>query len=432
MRYRLVYRRTATTETQKMLSALPSTAALLLGIAFLMLGNGLQGTHLGVRGAIESFSAVHIGLFMSAYYAGFAVACLFGTAVIERVGHIRAFAAFASLASAAAIIHAVHVDPYSWIVLRALTGACFAGLYMVIESWLNDKVSNAQRGSLMAVYMIVNLGAIAAAQQLLNIADPAGFELFVVASVLISLAAVPVALTRSVAPVLMLAGRMRFAALYSLSPLGMMGALATGLASGAMWGLVPLAAIRFGLSTAAVATVMSLIVLGGVVFQWPTGSLSDRVDRRIVIAVVSTVLVGGSLAMYFAATHSLNSFFAVSFVFGGMSLVLYPLCAAHANDRVSPSERVQAVATLLLVLGLGAAIGPFLGALLMEVYGALSLFLFIAGIHALFLLFALVRIRKGEAVPVADRSRFEPVVPVPTSAMLDPRVIPDETDLSSG
>ncbi|MGY8956895.1 MAG: MFS transporter [Alphaproteobacteria bacterium] len=395
-----------------MLSALPSTAALLLGIAFLMLGNGLQGTHLGVRGAIESFSAVHIGLFMSAYYAGFAVACLFGTAVIERVGHIRAFAAFASLASAAAIIHAVHVDPYSWIVLRALTGACFAGLYMVIESWLNDKVSNAQ--------------------QLLNIADPAGFELFVVASVLISLAAVPVALTRSVAPVLMPAGRMRFAALYSLSPLGMMGALATGLASGAMWGLVPLAAIRFGLSTAAVATVMSLIVLGGVVFQWPTGSLSDRVDRRIVIAVVSTVLVGSSLAMYFAATQSLNSFFAVSFVFGGMSLVLYPLCAAHANDRVSPSERVQAVATLLLVLGLGAAIGPFLGALLMEVYGARSLFLFIAGIHALFLLFALVRIRKGEAVPVADRSRFEPVVPVPTSAMLDPRVIPDETDLSSG
>ena len=191
---------------------------------------------------------------------------------------------------------------------------------------------------------------------MLNIADPAGFELFVVASVLISLAAVPVALTRSVVPVLMLAGRMRFAALYSLSP----------------------------------------------------------------------------LAMYFAATHSLNSFFAVSFVFGGMSLVLYPLCAAHANDRVSPSERVQAVATLLLVLGLGAAIGPFLGALLMEVYGALSLFLFLAGIHALFLLFALVRIRKGEAVPVADRSRFEPVVPVPTSAMLDPRVIPDETDLSSG
>lgn len=409
-----------------MLSVLPAVAALLLGVAFLMLGNGLQSTLLGVRGAIESFSAIQIGLFMSGYYAGFAVACLFGAAIIERVGHIRTFAAFASLASAAAIVHAVLVDPWSWIALRALTGACFAGLYMVIESWLNDRVPNNQRGSLMAVYMIVNLGAIAASQQLLNIADPAGFELFVVASVLVSLAAIPVALTKSTAPVPVLTDRMGFGMLFLISPLGVAGAFAIGLANGAMWGLVPLAGVRFGLTTAAVATLMSLIVLGGVAFQWPTGWLSDRIDRRKVIALVSAVLLASSVALYVVAGRDQNLLFAIAFVFGGMSLVHYPLCAAHTNDRVNDDERVQAIAALLLVLGVGAAVGPLLGALTMDWFGARSVFLFIAGVLGLFLLFALFRIRDGDAVANEDRSRFEPVVTTSATAILDPRVDQDD------
>ncbi|MBT5570016.1 MAG: MFS transporter [Alphaproteobacteria bacterium] len=414
-----------------MIAVLPAVAALLLGVAFLMPGNGLQGTLLGVRGAIESFSAIEIGLVMSGYYAGFALACLFGAAVIERVGHIRTFAAFASLASAAAIVHAAIVDPWSWIVLRALTGACFAGLYMVVESWLNDRISNSQRGSLMAVYMIVNLGSIAAAQQLLNISNPAGFELFVVSSVLISLAAIPVALTTSTVPAPVRADRMRFSDLYLISPLGVMGAFVTGLANGAMWGLIPLAGIRFGLTTAAVATFMSLIVLGGVAFQWPTGWLSDRVDRRKVIALASAILIASSGALYVVAGRDQNVLFAIGFVFGGMSLVLYPLCAAHTNDRVSSDQRVASIAALLLVLGVGAAVGPLLGALTMEIFGARSVFLFIAGILTLFLLFALVRIREGEAVPVEDQSPFEPVVLTSASTILDPWVEPEESGTSA-
>lgn len=410
-----------------MLSALPAVAALLLGVAFLMLGNGLQGTLLGVRGAIESFSAVQIGLIMTGYYGGFALACLFGAAIIERVGHIRTFAAFASLASAAAIIHAVFVDPWSWIALRALTGACFAGLYMVIESWLNDRVPNENRGSLMAVYMIVNLSSIAAAQQLLNLSDPAGFELFVIASVLVSLAALPVALTSSTAPIPVPSERMRFGELYAISPLGAVGAFVIGLANGAMWGLIPLAGVRFGLSTAAVATLMSLIVLGGVAFQWPTGWLSDRIDRRKVIVLVSAVLLGSSVALYVVEGTNLDLLFALGFVFGGMSLVLYPLCAAHTNDRVNDGERVQAIATLLLILGVGAAIGPLLGALTMDWFGAPSVFLFIAGVMALFLIFALMRIRDGKAATAEERSWFEPVVPTPTTAILDPRIDPDKS-----
>lgn len=405
-----------------MKSILFPVAALLVGLLLLMLGSGLQGTLIGVRGALEAFSRVEIGLMMSAYYAGFAVACLFGARIIERVGHIRAYAAFVSIASAATLVHAAIVDPYSWIVLRAITGVCFAVIYMVIESWLNGQVSNDRRGTVMAVYMIVNLGGIAAAQQLLLLSDPKGFELFVLSSVLISIAIVPVALTTSVVPSSIPTARMSLGALYALSPLGVVGALCMGLANGAMWGLIPLAAIKFGFSTSSVALLMSIIVLGGVVFQWPTGWASDRFDRRSVIAVACAILVASCAGLLATSGGQLNVFLIISFVLGGMSFVIYPLCSAHLNDRITDSDRVSASAALLLVLGVGAAIGPILGAFAMRYLGDSGLFVFIGAVSALFLLFVLLRIRDQPPVPSAEQSRFEPVIPTPASSMLDPRV----------
>lgn len=405
-----------------MKSILFPVAALLVGLLLLMLGSGLQGTLIGVRGALEAFSRVEIGLMMSAYYAGFAVACLFGARIIERVGHIRAYAAFVSIASAATLVHAAIVDPYSWIVLRAITGVCFAVIYMVIESWLNGQVSNDRRGTVMAVYMIVNLGGIAAAQQLLLLSDPKGFELFVLSSVLISIAIVPVALTTSVVPSSIPTARMSLGALYALSPLGVVGALCMGLANGAMWGLIPLAAIKFGFSTSSVALLMSIIVLGGVVFQWPTGWASDRFDRRSVIAVACAILVASCAGLLATSGGQLNVFLIISFVFGGMSFVICPLCSAHLNDRITDSDRVSASAALLLVLGVGAAIGPILGAFAMRYLGDSGLFVFIGAVSALFLLFVLLRIRDQPPVPSAEQSRFEPVIPTPASSMLDPRV----------
>lgn len=413
-----------------MKTVLFAISALLLGVLLLMLGSGLQGTLIGIRGALESFSRVEIGLMMSAYYGGFAMACLFGGRIIERVGHIRTFAAFASTASAAAIVHAAIVDPYSWIVLRALTGACFAGLYMVIESWLNGQVTNERRGTVMAVYMIVNLGGIAAAQQLLLLSDPGGFELFVLSSVLVSLAVVPVALTTSVAPSPIQTDRMALGELYTVSPLGFVGALSIGLINGATWGLAPLAAVNFGFSTSSVALLMSLIVLGGVVFQWPTGWISDRNDRRSVIAATSAILVLTCFGLFLSAGANTNLFvfFAISFVFGGMGFVIYPLCSAHLNDRISDDERVSASAALLLVLGVGAAIGPLLGAFAMRYLGDAGLFVFMGVVGIVFLGFVVVRMRDNPPVPSAEQSRFEPVIPSPTSSMLDPRVEPGPSD----
>ncbi|MBO6782329.1 MAG: MFS transporter [Alphaproteobacteria bacterium] len=409
-----------------MTSVLAPIAALLFGVALLLLGSGLQGTLLGIRGAIEAFSPTMIGLVMTAYYGGFALGCLFNARVIERVGHIRTFAAFASLASAAAIVFPVFVEPWSWLALRVVTGFCFAGLYMAIESWLNGRVSNESRGRLLAVYMIVNLGSIAAAQQLLNLADPAGFILFVLSSVLISLALVPVALTTSAAPAPVPTGRMGLGELYLVSPLAVVGAFAIGLVNGAMWGLIPLAAIQTGSDTAEVAAFMSVIVLGGVALQWPVGRLSDMLDRRHVLIGASLVLLLSSVALFGLPESDRMVVMALGFVLGGMNLVIYPLCAAHINDRIVHEDLVQANATLLLVLGVGAAVGPVLGGIVMDGFGPLSVYLYMAAVSAVFALFGLYRLRQADATPEDEQVAFEPVGPAPTTPVLDPRIDPDE------
>ena len=409
-------------------SVLPSLAALLLGVSLLLLGSGLQGTLLGVRGAIEAFSPTTIGLVMTAYYGGFALGCLVNARVIERVGHIRTFAAFASLASAAAVVFPVFIEPWAWLALRVVTGFCFAGLYMAIESWLNGRVPNENRGRLLAVYMIVNLGSIAAAQQLLNLADPAGFVLFVVSSVLISLALVPVALTTSAAPAPVHTERMSLGELYMVSPLAVVGAFAIGLVNGAMWGLIPLAVIQTGSDTAEVAAFMSVIVLGGVALQWPVGRLSDLLDRRHVLIGACVLLLGAALALYVLPESNRNIVMALGFVLGGMNLVIYPLCAAHINDRIVHEDLVQTNATLLLVLGVGAAVGPVLGGIVMDGFGPLAVYIYMAAVAGVFVIFGLYRLRQTEATPESEQVAFEPVGPAPTTPVLDPRIDPEQID----
>jgi MFS family permease len=413
-----------------MTAILPTIAALLLGVALLLLGSGLQGTLLGIRGAIELFSPLAIGVIMTAYYVGFAAGCMFGARLIERVGHIRAFAAFASVASATAVIFPLALDPISWMVLRIITGYCFAGLYMVIESWLNERIPNAYRGRLLAVYMIVNLSAMAGAQQLLNLADPAGFVLFVVSSVLVSIALVPVALTTTTVPAPVPTNRLRLSEIYAISPLGVVGALCIGMQNGAMWGLVPLVAIQSGLSTAQIATLMSVIVLGGVVLQWPVGRLSDFLDRRHVTIGASLVLSSVALALYFVSPFDQMVVLVLGFVFGGMSLVVYPLCAAHINDRIEHENLIQASAALLLVFGVGAAIGPLLGGLIMQGFGPSALYLYMGIVSFLLVGFGIYRLTERSATPESEQVAFEPVGPAPTSPVLDPRVDPE--DIESG
>jgi MFS family permease len=276
----------------------------------------------------------------------------------------------------------------------------------------------------------VNLGSIAGAQQLLNLADPGGFVLFVLSSVLVSLALVPVSLTASSAPTAVPTDRMSLGELYTNSPLAVVGAFAIGLANGAMWGLIPLASIQTGYTTADIATFMSVVVLGGVALQWPVGRLSDMLDRRHVIIMAATVMCAVSVALYIFASGDRNIALALAFILGGMNLVIYPLCAAHINDRITQEDVIQANAALLLVLGVGAASGPLIGGLVMDGFGPLSLYLYMAGVAALFVMFALYRLRVSEPVPESEQVAFEPVTPAPTTPVMDPRIDPEDIELA--
>lgn len=411
-------------------ATLISIFALLLGAGALNLGMGLQASLLGVRAGMESFPTVLIGLVMSSYYAGFVAGSLTAAKVVNRVGHIRTFSAFASLTSAAVILHAVFVNPWSWILFRSLTGFCVASLSLVTESWLNERASNLNRGTVISIYFVVTLGATALGQTLLIVAPPSGYDLFVLVSVVISVALVPVALTSTPMPAISPARRMALRDLYAISPVGLVGCLGAGLVTGAFWGVGAVYAQSIGLHTSQIALFMTLVIGGGVVTQWPLGRLSDLMDRRYVIAGVTLGITAISLLFFTGIVGSTGPdtlFFALAALLGGLVLPLYGLTISHANDFMKPQDFVPASASLLLSYGVGAAIGPLAATLVMSLMGSHGLFLHLSVAASLVALFTLYRMsRRPGPAPQAETAEPAPaVVPVPGTTGLvyeiDPR-----------
>lgn len=397
--------------------------SLLCAVAMLLAGAGLQSSLLSIRGGIENFPVAAIGLVMSAYYAGYIVGSQVCGPLIYRVGHIRAFAALAAVASAVPLLHGLFVDAVAWILLRAVSGFCFFGLFMIMESWINGRTTNADRGTWLAIYMKVNLGAQAVGQTLLNVAPPTEIALFVLCAVLISNALVPVALTRSIPPkVPSDAGRLRLGALIRISPLGVAGCFASGLVISAFAGLGPLMATEIGFSTAMVSLFMSLVILGGAVLQWPVGRLSDVIDRRLALAVVSLVAAAMSATMALVVDRGSNSLFALGFVFGGAIYPIYSLSVAHTNDFMRDHDLIAASSGLLLSFGFGAVLGPYVAAWMIKALGPAGLFVHVAAVAVSLGLFAILRIGSRATVPIADRDRFV-LVPetTPVAEALDPR-----------
>ena len=395
-----------------MFAAIRSAWALFVGLGMIMLGNGLQNSLLGIRASAESFSTEITGLVMSAYFLGFLAGAVITPKVVGNVGHVRVFAALASTASAAALVHAVFVDPWIWGVMRFFTGFCYAGLYIVAESWLNDRATNETRGSMLSVYMLVVLGGIAGGQYLLNLSDPNTFVLFVLASVLVSMALVPISVSVGPAPDFSAPTPVGIGALYRTSPLGVVGSLGVGVANGAIFSMGAVYAGLAGLAISQIAVFMSLLILGGMTFQWPIGRLSDKLDRRQVLAgvtftaaligVFGPVLSGGSvLGLYLTG-----------FLLGGMSFPMYSLCLAHTNDYLTPKQMVGASGSLMLVNGTGAIFGPIVAAQVMANAGANSFFTFLGVVHAAVGCFALYRMSQRASVPLEDQG---PSVPVATS-----------------
>lgn len=413
-----------------MYSAIMAAWALLLGMALIMVGNGLQGTLLGLRATLEGFPTAVTGFVMTGYYIGFLAGSTTAPRIVQRVGHIRVFAALASLASASALVYAVIVDPWVWGAMRLVTGFSYAGLYVVAESWLNDRATNETRGRILSIYMVVAYGGMTAGQFLLNVSDPAGFDLFVLISVLVSLALVPISLTAAPAPSFDAPTPVSLKTLYSISPLGMVGGLITGMASGVIFGMGAVYGKVAGLSYAQVSMFMGLVLLGGMLLQWPIGRISDKLDRRKVIAGVT--FLAGLLALVAAIVPGLPfwALLALTFMFGGMTLPMYSLCGAHLNDYLDPKQMVAASSSYVLVNGIGAILGPTSGSFAMQIAGPDGFFLLLAAVHFCIALFALWRMTRRRAVPLEDQGSFVSMPPrgSPLSAALHPETPEDAAD----
>lgn len=401
-------------------SALAPVSPLLLATAILITGNGLQQTLLPVRANLEEFGELAIGLLGSSYYVGFVVGCVLCGRIVQRVGHIRAFAALASIAGAVVLVHALAVEPTLWIALHGLTGFCFAGLYLVIESWLNDKASNDDRGLVMGAYTMIILFVTVVGQMALTLDDPARFPLFAVASMLISLAIVPLALASAPQPATVAQARLRPAKLYAISPIGIVGVFLAGCASGAFWSLAPSYAMADGGDSDDVAVFMSIAVLGGALAQWPVGRLSDRTDRRFVAVGACAVAAAGGVGLAALGFQRSPEVAALAALVGASAMPLYAICAAHAFDLVERGDFVEMSSGLLLANGIGGAAGPVAASLVMAAIGPEGLFVSTAMAHLALAAFVLWRLRRRPTAPEALRNAFDFAATAATTVSLHP------------
>lgn len=399
-----------------MLKALQPVRSLLLAIMVVMAGAGVMGALVSLRLEDAGAGAVTIGLVATAYFAGLTVGALQVSKVVLRVGHIRAFAAFVALLSASTLAYSLHQSAPVWAALRFIDGVCLAGVYVCLESWLSERAEPQTRGSVLAAYMIALYFGQALGQYLLTL-QPASAP-FVAASMLISMAIIPIALTRSISPTLGQQPPLSIRRLYAISPLGMVGAAVTGVILSAFYGLGAVYARRTGMDLGATAGFMSAVIAGGVALQWPLGWLSDRFDRRRVIigAFAGAAVVGAAVAV---ASGPL--IFVLGALFGGLSFALYPLCVAHANDHVAPDLRIYASGGLVLVYSFGAALGPLMAGSAMAMLGAGGLFAFIAACALAATVFALWRLSASAPVPGELQQAYQ-LLPrtTPVSASLDP------------
>ena len=405
-------------------------STLLLGAGFLIVGVGLLFSVLGLRAGVANFSSTTVGFVTAAYYAGFVVGTFVCPMLIRKVGHIRAFAAMASLASTMPILHAMWIDPWFWSLLRLITGMCMVGLYITIESWLNTLAPNALRGRVFAVYMLINFVALALGQWLILVGDRLGFVPFALVTVMFSLAVLPITMTRVDEPAPVHTPRLKLRDLYDASPMGMAAALTSGLITGAFYGMSAVFGNAVGFTDAGVASFMAVSILGGAVLQLPVGYYSDRSDRRVVLLWVCILGSGVTALCFILAQVSPNALIPLGLLFGGLIFSIYGLCVAHVNDVIDSSRLVEFSGGLLLIHGAGAAVGPVLAGTMMDLAGPASLMLFYAIVLGAMALYAFKRMQASPPVPAEQKVDFVPMVgSSQTVLQLDPRGPADDAEL---
>lgn len=389
-----------------MIQVIRSVWPLFFALALIMVGNGLQGSLLSLRATIEGFNTSVTGLVMSAYYGGFVLSSVIVPRLIAEVGHIRVFAGFASIASTTVLLHALFPDPIIWLFMRFMTGFALAGLYVVAESWLNAASTNETRGRMLGLYMTTMYACMAFGQYLLGYVDPAAFPPFILISVLVSMALVPIALTGSPAPQIEHPEPVGFVELYRISPLGFMACLLIGVSQGAMLGMGAVYGSLIGLSAAAIGVMLALAMIAVVVTQYPIGFISDRVDRRWVIFAVNALVGGCALAALLPDGRQLIMLIALFTAYGGLSAPIYSLALAHTNDNLEPGKLLGGSARLVFVFGIGSVLGPVAAGVAMSWFGPPAFFVLGAAAHLFLAAFTLYRMTRRPAVPLEDRGDF--------------------------
>tara|TARA_B110000438_G_C15782520_1_gene636906 strand:- start:387 stop:1622 length:1236 start_codon:yes stop_codon:yes gene_type:complete len=377
-----------------MYNVLTKTWALFFGFAIISLAHGLQGTLIGVRAVFEGFSFISTGIIVAGYYVGYLSGSIIIPILLKRVGHIRVFAALASLASIAILLHSVFLQPYMWFFIRILTGISLSGIYVIMESWLNDKSTNETRGKILSIYMIITFSFLGMGQLLLNLSNPAHVDLFILVSILLSFALLPILLSNTEAPNTNDPKNISLKELFIISPLGFIGAFFTGLAHSAIFGYGAVFATAKGLGLFEISIFMVIVSSFGALFQLPIGYISDKVDRRIVLIGVTLIASGLSLFIVASSYISIIIFFFLLAIYAGMSLPMYSLTIAHTNDFLQQNEIVGASATIAILVGIGSIFGPIIVSFFMNLIGPDGFFVYLFIVHGLLGLFGLYRMTK--------------------------------------
>lgn len=401
-----------------MLYVLKSSWPLLLGMLLLMLGNGLQGTLLGVRGEIEGFSTFEMSLVMSAYFVGFLGGSRMAPEMIRRVGHVRVFAALGSLISAVLILYPALLHPMAWIAGRIIIGFCFAGVYVTAESWLNNSATNETRGQALSLYMITQMIGIVAAQGVLNLGDPSGFILFVIPSVLVSIAFAPILLSISPTPAFDTTKPMSLKELYNVSPLGVVGMFLLGGVFSAQFGMAAVYGGKAGLSLIEISIFVSAFYVGAMLLQYPLGWISDRMDRRFLI-LVTAALGGAGSVLAIVAGSNFNLVLVAAFLVGGTSNPLYSLYLAYTNDFLDSDDMAAASGGLVFINGLGAISGPVITGWLMTTFGAWAFFGVLAALLFAMAGYAAYRMTQRAAPAWTETDSYQAVMPSATMVAIE-------------
>lgn len=393
-----------------MFAVFGSVWALLLGMLLLQVGNGMQGTLLGIRGELEGFSTFEMSLVMSGYFLGFLFGSRLAPEMIRRVGHVRVFAALASLISAVMILYPTVTDPVAWGLGRVIVGFCFSGVYVTAESWLNESASNENRGKALSLYMIVQMVGIVSAQALIPLADPGGFVLFIIPSVLISLAFAPILLSISPTPAFDTAKPLSLRAIMKISPLGCVGMFLLGGVFSAQFGMSPVYGAQVGLSVTQISLFVSSFFVGAIFLQYPIGWISDRMDRRLLILIVAAACgVGAMVGVFFEQYFS--ALLLAGLIMGGLSNPLYSLVIAYTNDFLDHQDMAAAAGGMVFINGLGAVMGPLITGWMMDQFGSWAFFLFVAVLCFTMAAYAAYRMTVRPAPSVDDTDAFTMVAP---------------------